>query len=440
MASELATSFCRVVCRRLPDMLKQRLWGERFLKRLVMLTGATLIGQLAFSASAPLLTRLFTPESFGAFGLFAALTGIAASVATLRYEFAIPFAADEQEAEQLLAVMVVSATFWALILLPLLWLWADPLAALFGVPALAAMLPWLSLALLLWGLAAGFNHLAIRHRHYRRVSLSQAGYLLAQSLAQLLAGVLGAGVTGLVIGFLCGQIARITAHYGSHLPRRLLRALRTPAACWRTALRHRRYAFLTSPAMLLQNTAQYGMVLLVLFLYGPGAGGLFVLAQRMLDAPVRLVGNTASLAYLGEIAGGGRDDVAHVFRRTARRFALLGGLGLLPVCFFGPELFALFFGPAWERSGEIARMLVPMQLMRFTVIPVSQTVNRYGRQDLQLRAAGSGLCALLASFAVGWHWRWPLEATLLLFSVTLAVIYGLWLQGMARLVREMAAA
>ena len=404
-----------------------------------MLTGASLVGQLAFSASAPLLTRLFTPEAFGAFGLFAALAGIGASAATLRYEFAIPFAADEQEAERLLAVTVGSAALWALLLLPPLWFWADPIAALFGVPALAAMLPWLSLALLLWGLAAGLNHLAIRHGRYRRASLGQAGYLLGQSLAQLLAGLLGAGVTGLVGGYLCGHLARIAAHYGSHLPRRLLRALRTPGACWRTALQHRRYALLTSPSMLLQNTTQHGMALLVLLLYGPVAGGLFVLAQRMLDAPVRLVGNTASLAYLGEIAGGESGDVARVFRHTARRFALLGGLGLLPVWLFGPELFALFFGPAWERSGEIARMLVPMQLLRFTVIPVSQTVNRYGRQDLQFRAAGSGLVALLASFAVGWHWQWPLEATLLLFSTASAVIHGFWLLGMARLVRTAAA-
>ncbi len=52
----------------------------------------------------PLLTRLFSPAEFGLFHLFAAVAANAAVVACARFEFALPLAADEPEAQALRAL------------------------------------------------------------------------------------------------------------------------------------------------------------------------------------------------------------------------------------------------------------------------------------------------------------------------------------------------
>src|ERR1044071_4760359 len=49
----------------------------------------------------PLLTRLFSPSEFGLYHLFAAVAANLAVVACGRYEFALPLAANDGEAEGL---------------------------------------------------------------------------------------------------------------------------------------------------------------------------------------------------------------------------------------------------------------------------------------------------------------------------------------------------
>ena len=48
----------------------------RFARRLAWLSGGTLLGHLILLITMPLLTRLFTPEEFGLFGVLMALNGI----------------------------------------------------------------------------------------------------------------------------------------------------------------------------------------------------------------------------------------------------------------------------------------------------------------------------------------------------------------------------
>ena len=50
----------------------------------------------------------------------------------------------------------------------------------------------------------------------------------------------------------------------------------------------------------------------------------------------------------------------------------------------------------------MVQCLVPVQLARFVVVPVSQALNVFQRQDLHLLAAGLNLLAMAASFTAGW--------------------------------------
>jgi O-antigen/teichoic acid export membrane protein len=57
----------------------------------------------------------------------------------------------------------------------------------------------------------------------------------------------------------------------------------------------------------------------------------------------------------------------------------------------GPGLFALVFGDPWRISGEYARLLAPMFLVQFAIMPLSQTLNALERQDYQLVWDGARL-------------------------------------------------
>jgi O-antigen/teichoic acid export membrane protein len=193
------------------------------------------------------------------------------------------------------------------------------------------------------------------------------------------------------------------------------------------ARRHWHYPAYSAPAALLQSAAQFLPAVLVAALYGPGAAGWFGLAQWTLDFPARLLSGSASAVYLGEARGLDPAALRRLFLRTARHFAVIGLLGMAPLVAFGPALFALVFGETWRPAGEFVQCLIPVQLVRFVVIPISQTLNVLQRQDLHLLSAGLNIAALGLAFGLGYGLGLPALTTLLLFSLGSAAAYLVYL-------------
>ncbi|HET9645323.1 MAG TPA: polysaccharide biosynthesis protein, partial [Burkholderiaceae bacterium] len=72
---------------------------------LTLLAGGVL-AQLVPLLLGPLLTRVYGPAEFGTYHLFSAVAANIGVVACARYEFALPLARDEDEADNLRALCV----------------------------------------------------------------------------------------------------------------------------------------------------------------------------------------------------------------------------------------------------------------------------------------------------------------------------------------------
>src|SRR5206468_5929078 len=91
---------------------------------LTLLAGGALAQALPLLLG-PLLTRLYTPQDFGIYHLFAAVAANIAVVACARYEFALPLAADDDEAVALrmLCLRLLVAVTALSTLAALAWSW-----------------------------------------------------------------------------------------------------------------------------------------------------------------------------------------------------------------------------------------------------------------------------------------------------------------------------
>jgi len=67
----------------------RRLAQSRFFRGVVAIAGGTAIAQAVGVLLSPIITRLYTPEAMGLWGLFVSFLGVASVVSTLRYEVAI---------------------------------------------------------------------------------------------------------------------------------------------------------------------------------------------------------------------------------------------------------------------------------------------------------------------------------------------------------------
>lgn len=409
---------------RLVGQLSRRLREDRFLQRVTVLSGGTLVGHAVLLLTAPLLTRLYTPEEFGLFSVFTALAGILGNSVAWCYELAVPIRSDDDEAAGMVIIAMLAASVTSAAL-ALAVAWLGPwLAAVAGMPALLGVYWLLPLTTLLWGAGLTLDYWLIRQGLFRLAAINKVIRFATQAAVQLGLGLIGVGGQGLVIGLTLSYLVGL-ANCMRILPAADRARLR--AACrrspWPLAAGHWRYPAYSMPAVLLQNAAQCLPAILVATLYGPTAAGWFTLAQRLLDAPVLLLASSASAAYLGEARGLEADALRRLFVRTAGQFAVFGLVTMAPLLAFGPPLFAVVFGETWRAAGAVVQCLVPLQLLRFIVVPISQTLNVLQRQDLHLVAAALNLVTSGLAFAIG-HWL-ALSAltTLLLFSLGSAATY-----------------
>lgn len=403
---------------------------SRFIRRMAMLSGGTLLGQLLLVAVSPILTRIYGPEAFGALAVFNSLAAILALVASLRYEFGIPVAREEEEAAGLVGVCVAATLGATLLVAGGVWLVGPWLARATEIPSLAWLLWLLPLTVLCSGLSLPLNYWSIRKGTFRVNTANKVVQAASQAGAQLALGLGGAGTWGLILGYAAGPAAMLL-HFLGALPaaeRARLLAARRPRALWPSARAHWRYPAFSAPSTLLEMSVQLLPAVLLAVLHGPAVAGWFGLGQRVMGLPVKLLANAASQVFLGEAPRlDGDAAVRRLFLRSVGGFALVGLLGMAPVLLLGPWLFGLVFGAEWRMAGAIAAALVPQHLARFVVMPVSQTLNIYGRQDFHLVATTAGGAAMALAFGGGWILGLDAMAVILLYSGGASAAYLLYL-------------
>ena len=402
----------------------------RFARRLAWITGGTLAGQLLLVATMPLITRLYSPEDFGLFAVLGALNGIFGIVMAGRYEFAIPLVKSDQDAAALIILGGMVALFLAVLSALLLWGLGDSLAALVELPALVPLLWLVPPILLVTGLGQLFEYWSIRRETLKLNAATRIAQLGGQAASQTVLGFMGTGALGLTIGYGLGYVMRLLLFLVA-LPvrdRASVKAARLPQIrqLARTLWTYPTYSTASS---LLRAATQFVPTIILAALYGPAVAGGFDLAQRILTVPVRLLSGAASQVFLMESAQRSATGVMKLFMRAVPRFLVLGLVGMAPLLLAGPWLFALLFGEPWRDAGTFAQALAAYQLTRFVAVPVSQSFNVFGRQDLEFHTSLLNGMALIVSFAVAVWLQCQPSTAIWLYSgaSTLSQLAMLWL-------------
>lgn len=389
------------------------------------LLGAGAGTQLFLFAIAPLLTRLYAPEEFGGYGLAIAVCASLAAVSGGRMEFAIPSSDTEQRAKQLfvmtLLLACLSLGFVGLLVItstylngnnPLIQLVGEDIAVLiplgaFSIAALQATTFWL-----LW------------HKNYKLLARIRWMQCVSQSVVQGLGGVLGFGAWGLLIGHTIGQFAGVLGALRSPLIRPNRQMIR------HTLLRLRRlvgiyksYPITLGPATVANLLAQHLPVVLIGWIYGLSAAGIYAIAQRVCGAPLVLVGQAVSQLYVAEmpcLMQIAPQNAYLTYKKVVRTLLVIALVLCIALVVLAPYGAVLLFGESWGELGRLIQILATCFVLDFAVTPVSLTLNLLGRRGQQLRWDASRLAGVLAVFSIGFVYELEFLHSMVLLSLVLA--------------------
>ncbi|HEY9027763.1 MAG TPA: oligosaccharide flippase family protein [Burkholderiaceae bacterium] len=351
----------------------------------------------------PWLTRLYTPQQFGLYHLFAAVATNLAVVACARYEFALPLVGDAADAAALraLCLRVLAGVTLASAIGAAAWLAWSSQGWTAWLPVAVAVLGWLSLATL-W---------ATRAQAYRALAVARVVQYGGASLAQAGAALLGAGVQGLIVAPIAAAAA------AAAMLRLPLKDDPAAPGRWRAlARRFRDFPLLNTPHAFMGALQDTVSIALLAAWQGPMAAGFWGLSLRYLKAPATLVGGAVSQALYPQLAAHGasadHDADAHAplrvtregraaVRRVMAGLAAIAAPLVLLLWAVAPWAFERLFGPGWRGAGELARALALYIGVHFVAAPLAVVTLAWGAQAWALRLALVGQVAFVAALAAG---------------------------------------
>jgi O-antigen/teichoic acid export membrane protein len=389
-------------------------------KPYLSLTGATVLGQGLVLLVTPAVTRLYSQEQFGAFGLLLGAGAILASVSSGRLELAIPAALTSLTASRLFVVGVVGvfcSTAMAAMTISVLRffdlvpknVWNElPLTAI-ALICFALGLFQLSGALILW------------HKRYWDFSVSKIAQGSTTAFFQVVLGLLSFSSTGLIFAQFIGYFLASGAGLKTLLPE-VKKEINVNGTAWSKVLReHAQYPLIMVPAAAFNQASLQLPLFAITHMFSLSEAGLFLFVTRVCTAPLGLISQSVSQVYASqfrEVAASGSGKVtSHLVKLIfgLLTFGLVTVVALVASLLFADHIH--FFGPNWPRLGVVGLYLSPVFLFDFVVGPISTTLSYVGKQKIQLAWDIGRFLAVAATFIVAGALQLSFENTLVLHSV-----------------------
>ena len=350
-----------------------------------VLMSGTVTGQIVVFASSPLLTRIYDPNAFALLAVVTAISSILAVVLAFKLEMLIPLVKEEESARRLVSAGISTAAILGLFISGVM-LAAGPFAEkTFGIDGLAK---WLWIAPVVAAAGTAFqilNQWAIRLGEFKSLATNSVIRPVVMTAVQIIIGLAGVKLGGLSIGLAAGHIVSA----GTMFARSGARIFRLAGTidCLRVETRnYKQFLAVLSVAGLLNVAATQFPVLLFSLSYSSEATGQLSLTQKILAAPVAIVGVAMSQVFVNLLATAVRNSrpASSIFVRvtTINMAAALVGGGV--ILLWGQTIFGFVFGSEWQQAGQFAQFLTIGMVAQLIAAPVSQSlaVLRWSRSQL----------------------------------------------------------
>ena len=338
------------------------------------LMSGSMAAQVALVATAPVLARLFPPGAFGLFSLMLTVSTIGGAVGGLSYEVAVILPRSPRMARALYRLAFLLSLVTPFLMVGLVALVQYLFPHLLGRTLTPGFYLWclLGTALTTQINVLGYGH--SRAAQYGAISMNKVTQTLLPAAAQIglaLTGMVGEGLMlGRVLGLLGSELwltRRLPPGY------RLRDLLHTRRLALTVAARSYRDFLVQVPRQLLVRGATMLPAALLLGAYGPTVAGLYFFAQRLIERPGMLLGDSLTRVPMKQFAL--RVQQGKKLTRASLLYtAAVGGpvvLGVLLLALIAHPLFRTLFGHRWDGAADYAVVLAGWAAIRLASLPMA---------------------------------------------------------------------
>lgn len=338
----------------------QRLNNSRFARDVASVGGGIAVAQAITLAFTPFLTRLFSPEAFGASAAYAAVLNIILPLATLGYANAIVQPATDEAAAAVARLSILCGLLLAPFSMLLVYVGGPLLVQWTGLEQAPWVLYFIPVSLVVSALLSVANQAAIREGLFKEKARAYAESTLLTNVAKLGAGFFWATGLALIVLTLVGQLANAVMQLarvrrqGGLSPRNWWGLEGTRAA----AREHYDFAVYRMPQSIIRALSVGVPVVVLAKLFGAGIAGQYSITVLLMSAPVMLLGDAVGEVFYPKITRAINERTHSPHHLILKAVALLVAMGAVPfgiVAVAGDSLLPLLLGEKWQMAGKFSQ-------------------------------------------------------------------------------------
>ena len=402
---------------------------SEFNRNILTLMTGTAVAQAIPIAISPILTRIYTPEDFGIFALFIAISIVLSSIANARYELAIVLPKKDEDAINIFALGLVITFYLTLILFIFIFIFNEYLTNLLGKDEISFWLYFIPITVFFSGLYNVLSYFNIRKKNYKDLRNATVIKSVALAIIQLTIGLLKTGVTGLISGQILSNMFANIRLIKNILGNKILLSKIRKVKMIALSKKYKDFPKHGMLSALFDNLTLQLASIMIPKIFSFLISGYFFLASKIVNMPATLISNSISQVYLQKLSDNKNKSIESfiLFKNTLKKLFLIA----LPITIFGfflsPYIFPIVFGKDWTLSGEIAQYLFLIFLIRFCVSPLSGTF--VPAMEIKKLAFWQYLYFISSSilFLSTLYMEFDLKLFLIIFVIHEYILYGIYL-------------
>jgi O-antigen/teichoic acid export membrane protein len=359
----------------------------------------------------PFIARLYGPEAYGVFALFAALINNISPLITWQFPTGYPTIKDDQEFYGVVQLNLLVVGVMVFLCLLVAGMAGGRLLAWLSLKELTPYLWLMPLYFLLIGVEQITRGWSIRLAEFKRSASGRVGATLSSKVTTLLFGF---GVRADAWGIMLGDVLqypveglwRISSNMGLQL-RQILRKWYAGNVL-QLMHRYRAYPKYITTGLLLSNFSNQLPVYMLAYSYNQATVGLFALASSLVTMPINVLVMSSTTVFLkkaSELYHHRPDELGDAVERLYRQFTGLSTVLLVGLALVAQPVFVLLFGEAWSESGVFAALLAMSFVPAVTAQPLSTLFRIMQRERINFLLNVLGIVlrggALLAGATLG---------------------------------------
>jgi len=364
------------------NQIRNIIFKSDFNRNVAKLISGTALASIINFLSLPVLARIYSVEDFGHFQLLFSLITIFGVISCLKYEMTLTLPEDKARSDNLFFVSILVLAGFTGILYFILTGFGKEVLSLYNAEHLIASGKWIAPAVFSLGLYELMNYVFMRNKAFGKMAKYRVMQVSLIQASAIFMGLYSPSFEKLIFSFIIGNmVISLLMIVQSNLSFSNMSLSSMSAA----AFSFRKFPMINTPMALVNTFSMQLPVFMLSVYFSSEIVGYYMMASRILTAPMQLISRSVGRVYYKEAADSIRDSkqkVIKIFKNTIRRVAKIGLIPSIIVISFAPILIKWFLGDEWIVVGTFMQIMMPWIFFQFVNISVSTTFSVVNRQEI----------------------------------------------------------